>query len=234
MNWLVELVKHLKLSKLAVLATFTASLVVYAGPLLFPERISPVPKGWEFAPISAAVASGTILIGWVLLGGWRATARLISALSKYSSVRRQRHLARGPLDVEEVGMLQAIGRVPGGIYNLSYLDYDSGEFTRLEAEDVAIRLQDKGLIERAFSGPYQYKLTEVGRQRALALERRNPKLRMGDIVRNRKTGQHMTVVSVLRSFGQDFPPVVCKWQEGGTGHLCTLQFDQDEVELVRA
>lgn len=165
MEWITTLLKHLAISRLAVVAVFVAASVLYFGPRFAPTYVDSVPKEWAVALMGILIFSGCIVIFWMFAFIWSLAKRGCKLLA--TAVMRWR------LRPLEKNLLTALAENPNDSLDLAQVNYQALALTRLEVLQSAHGLSKKGL---ANINPYNenlVSLTGAGRKRALVLQRRS-------------------------------------------------------------
>lgn len=163
MDWITNFLKHLGISRSVIGAAFVTSMVLYIGPRIAPTYVDPIPKEWNSTALVVLVFSASLLVFWAWLGTWnfvKGCWRSASAL-----------IASHELSQTEQGILFAMAERPSEPLNLETINYETASISRLEVLELIHGLKRKGLVS---INPYAgnlISLTQVGRQRALEIQR---------------------------------------------------------------
>ncbi len=160
MNWLTDLLKHLKISRSLIGAVFVTTLVLFVGPRLKPNLVESVPKEWTWVVFAALVFSGVLLFFWACAATWSFTRKLPLAV------------ASATLSQQEADLLLGLSVNPNTPLDLESIDYAQTAYTHLEMIETASSLHKKGLVELNEWDPRVVYLTPAGRERALELQQR--------------------------------------------------------------
>jgi hypothetical protein len=165
MDWIPSLLKHLSISRSAVVAVLITAVTLYVGPKVAPTYFDAVPAPWSILVQAALVFSGCLVLFWA----WSSTVRSVS-----KTWRKLMQLYRSKnLDENEAGLLFAMGQYPSDPLNIERINFQSRDFplSELELLHILNGLTIKGLVSR---NPFTYNLfslTDRGRQVALDITR---------------------------------------------------------------
>lgn len=165
MDWLTELLKQLSISRAIVVALFVTSFVMFFGARCAPSVVPPVPPDWTPVLFGGMVLSGCLSVFWGVYEVWRLVK---SAVQKVFKI-----LNSIALSAQEVEALLAMGAKPNQHIDLEQIDYRSAPFTHLEFSALMRSLQAKGLVHINEWNGESAILTELGREKALKLQRKN-------------------------------------------------------------
>ena len=162
MGWIVDLLKHLGLSRSAVVAVFLACLVAAYGPRFIPG-LAPFPEAWQPYIVATLLISGMLLVVWavVSVGG------AIKALFKPRS-----RAFNGRLTTDEENFLGALAENPTETLHLANINWAAVPVSRIEFLGIAESLGEKGLVSINEHDPTHCYLTPAGRQWARRVIRR--------------------------------------------------------------
>lgn len=163
MDWLTDLLKHLRLSRAAVVAVFIGATIQYFGARYYPAVVESPPSGWGVAVFLAMVITGSLLLIWGLAAVWASTLPPLRQLQHFFRARS--------LTEEEEGLLRAMARDPRNSLNVDRLDYDEFPLAKIELLSLLRSLVRKGLVDRNQFASELYILSEAGERRALELLR---------------------------------------------------------------
>lgn len=166
MDWLTEIIKQLQTSRAFVTAVFVACLSVLLGHAFAPSLIPEVPDDWKLPLIGGLIFSGTLLAFIIIPFFWSYFSKILNNKSQKTrslnlSSNEQGFLYIMALIIEDSGE---------DFINLSNLNYDAMEISRLETQEVASSLVNKGLIK---TNPFESTLvsfTITGRSKAIEIK----------------------------------------------------------------
>lgn len=162
MDWLADIVKNLTISKTLVFAVFVTTVVMHFGPTYavnFVPKFQPEYASYLFAIM---VLTGVLLLFWGLAAVWQLTRRSLQGAAR---------IFRSPsLSQSEVNLLFSMARDPTEPMDLDRLDYSRAQGTKLEFHQIAKRLEAKGLVRINPWNDNLLTLTDLGRDRALAIQ----------------------------------------------------------------
>jgi len=165
MGWLLDIIKHLTISRSVTAAAFITSATLLFGHRQYPTEIETVPAGWAWAVIAIFVFTACLLTFWSL----RAIGRGI--LASVRSVKGA--LPLPPPEGYEIDILYVLAKQADQPLNLDVLyRRPQVELSKLALLETTRRLCEKGY---AFQNPYEENLvflTMKGRKCALDLEAR--------------------------------------------------------------
>lgn len=170
MNWLAEIIKNLTISRALVASVFVTSVVMYYGPILFPND---VPKlQFEFVPylFAVLVITGCLLLLWGLAGLWTLTKSSVKSASRF--------FVDSSLSEPETALLFYMAKDSTKPINLDNIDYAREKGTKLELHNWTKQLKTNGLVRIEWNDNL-VSLTNLGRLRALEIQRQ-VKLSNGD------------------------------------------------------
>lgn len=166
MDWLTEIIKQLQTSRACVTAVFVACLSVLLGHAFAPSLIPEVPDDWKLPLIGGLIFSGTLLAFIIIPFFWSYFSKILNNKSQ-----KTRSLN---LSSNEQGFLYIMALIiedsREDFINLSNLNYDAMEISRLETQEVASSLVNKGLIK---TNPFESTLvsfTITGRSKAIEIK----------------------------------------------------------------
>lgn len=162
MDWLADILKNLTISKTLVAVVFVTSVVMYYGPILYPNEVPKLQS--ELVPylFAAMVLTCCLLLFWGLAVFW--------TLTKTSVKSAARFFVDSSLSEPEAALLCFMAQDPTQPINLDNIDYSRAPGTKLEFHHWTKRLETKGLV-----CIYQYNdnlvsLTDLGRTKALEIQ----------------------------------------------------------------
>lgn len=163
MDWLADILKNLTISKTLVAAVFVTSVVMYAGPILAPDGVPKLQS--EYVPylFAAMVLTGCLLLFWGLAAFWR--------LTRTSMRSAARVLTDSTLSEPETALLFLMANDPTQPINLDNIDYSRAPGSKLEFHHWTKQLEDKGLARINEWDDNLVSLTDLGRERALKIQR---------------------------------------------------------------
>lgn len=163
MDWLADILKNLAVSKTLVAAVFVTSVVMYFGPILFPNEVPKLQS--EFVPylFATMVLTGCLLLLWGLACFW--------ALVKSSVKSAAKFFVDSSLSEPETALLFFMAKDPTKPIDLDYIDYTRAKGTKLEFHHWTKQLENKGLVSIYELNDNLVSLTDLGRLRALEIQR---------------------------------------------------------------
>ncbi len=166
MDWIPSLLKHLSISRSAIVAVFITAMALYVGPRVAPAYFDVVPAPWLIVLQAALIFSGCLVFFW-------AGSSIFSSIQK-TFIRILKNFRSSKLSETEVGLLCEMGKRPSDSVNIEDIDYDNPActLTELELLHVLENLVKKELIVRNSFAPNLYYLTSRGREVALKNTRR--------------------------------------------------------------
>jgi hypothetical protein len=168
MSWVSDVLKHLGVSKVFVVAIFSASAILVLGPRVWPNDIPDAGVQWKVVAIASLVFSGVYVVAWISQAIWWGWIQFKNGvLVGYRSKT---------LTNEEIVVLCEVAKHPHETLNLRTLNFDGHTDAKLKLMREAKRLQRKGLV-RIVDGDSIIYLTERGKDRTLLLleqARRSP------------------------------------------------------------
>lgn len=165
MDWIPSLLKHLSISRAAVVAIFFTAVVLHGGPRLAPEHFDVVPAPWSVLVQAALVFSGFLTLFWA----WGYTAGQVSkAFRKLVQLYRSKNLNEA-----EMVLLHGMGQKPSESLNIDRIDFLNGNFpwSELELLNILKNLKVKGLVSQNPFASNLFSLTDRGREKALEITR---------------------------------------------------------------
>ncbi len=165
MDWIPSLLKHLSISRSAVVAVLITTVALYVGPRVAPTYFDVVPAPWSILVQAALVFSGCLVIFWA----WSSTVRSISKnLRKLVQLYKSRTLGEN-----EIGLLFIMGQNPSDPLNIDRVDFQrrGSELSELELLQILKSLTNKGLISRNPFSHNLFSLTDRGQQMAFEITR---------------------------------------------------------------
>ena len=163
MEWPVELLKHLKISRSAVGALLLTAATLYFGPRYYPDYVDPVPKEWAFVVVAALVFSASLFLFWGSALVWSTLTGTADRATTYLNSRS--------LSSRESEVLTAMAANPTETVNLDNIDYRNLHVSKLEMMEVMRSLHSKGLVRVNEYDETLSSLTPAGRKRALEITR---------------------------------------------------------------
>lgn len=165
MEWLADILKNLTISRTLVAAVFVTSAVMYFGPIFIPTDVPKLQS--ELVPYLFAVMllTGCLLLLWALASLWNLTRTSVRSAA--------RALADSSLSEPEVALLLIMGKDPTEPLNLSEINYSHAPASKLELHHWTRQLQDKGLALINEWDDNLVSLTDLGRSRALQIQRQH-------------------------------------------------------------
>lgn len=161
MEWIPSLLKHLSISRSAVVAGFLTAIVLYLGPRVAPLYIDAVPAPWAVIVQAVLVFTGSLVFFW-------SASSLARSVSKNFRLLVQKYRAR-QLSEDEVMLLYGMGQNPREPLNLERVNFRDEDFPFSELELIKIldSLRNKGLVLKNPFASNLFSLTDRGRQKAL-------------------------------------------------------------------
>ncbi|RQZ67552.1 hypothetical protein [Burkholderia sp. Bp9004] len=164
MDWIPALLKHLAIARSAVVAAFLTATTLLLLPRVAPTYLPQLPVSWAPLLAAACLFSGCLLVIW-------GSEAAISIAKRYLAAARASRALKADLDRHELAVVQFLGCNPAEPMDLDRIDYAAAPTTRLELMVVVKELSDKGLVELNPFAPNLVTLTDVGRKRALEIQR---------------------------------------------------------------
>jgi hypothetical protein len=163
MDWLADILKNLTISKTLVAAVFVTSVVMYVGPILLPDGVPKLQT--EYAPylFATMVLTGFLLSFWGIAAFW--------SLIKMSMRSAARVLVDSTLSEPEIALLFFIAKDPTQPINLNHIDYSNAPGSKLEFHHLTKQLEAKGLARINELNDNLVSLTDLGRERALKIQK---------------------------------------------------------------
>jgi hypothetical protein len=163
MDWIPSLLKHLSISRAAVVAAFVTAISLYVLPRFSPEYFDIVPAPWSVLVQAILVFSGCLTLYWAL-------ESTISWVSKKINKTVQLYKSKN-LDDSEKWILLGMGRTPRETLNVAKIDFKYVDFplSELELLKVLDGLNSKGLVSKNQFALNLFSLTNRGQDRALEL-----------------------------------------------------------------
>ena len=164
MSWIVDIIKHLEISKAFTGAVFVSTLCILIAPKFFPTIFDIVPTEWRWFVIFVCIFSGVLLAIWSI-------SLLFRFVAGYPSRIFNNPRLCAPKAKEKKFLLFLGEYYPDKSVNLDEINNE--QISKLETLEIVYNLQRKNLIE---INPF-YKnfidLTEEGRKYALRLMSKN-------------------------------------------------------------
>ena len=166
MDWLTEIIKQLQTSHAFVTAVFVVCLSVLLGHVFAPSLFPDVPDDWKLPLVGGLIFSGTLLAFVIIPFFW---SYFFKSLNNKSQKIRSLNLSSN-----EQGFLYIMALMiedsREDFINLSNLNYDAMEISKLEIQEVASSLVNKGLIETSIFDLNLVSFTSTGRSKALEIK----------------------------------------------------------------
>lgn len=166
MDWLTEIIKQLQTSRAFVTAVFIVCLSILLGNAFAPSFIPEVPDNWKLPLIGGLIFSGTLLAFIIIPFFWSYFSKVLN--SKSQEIRSLN------LSSNEQGFLYVMALIiedsREDFINLSNLNYDAMEISKLETQEVVSNLVNKGLIETNLFDSTLVSFTIPGRSKALEIK----------------------------------------------------------------
>lgn len=166
MDWLTEIIKQLQTSRAFVTAVFLVCLSVLLGHAFAPSLIPEVPDDWKLPLVGGLIFSGTLLAFIIIPFFWSYFSKILN--NKSQKIRSLN------LSINEQGFLYIMALIIENsredFINLSNLNYDAMEVSKLEIQEVVSSLVNKRLVE---TNPFDSTLvsfTITGRSKALEIK----------------------------------------------------------------
>lgn len=166
MDWLTEIIKQLQTSRAFVTAVFVVCLSVLLGHTFAPSLVPKVPDDWKLPLIGGLMFSGTLLTFIII-------PFLLNYFSKILNNKTQKNSSSKLSDDEQVflySMALMIEASQDSFINLSSLNYDAMGVSKLEIQETASVLVNKGLIETSLFDLNLVSFTSIGRSKALKIK----------------------------------------------------------------
>ena len=164
MDWIPALLKHLAVARSAVVAAFVTTAVLLIVPRVAPNFLPQTPPSWGPVLATVCLFSACLMAIWIGEAAWSIAKRAVA------TAKASRGL-RADLDQHEASVINFLARNPAEPLDLERIDYASTPTTRLELMEVVKGLSDKGLVETNPFAQNLVTLTQVGRKRALEIQR---------------------------------------------------------------
>lgn len=165
MGWISDLVKHLSISKVFASAVFVTSTSLLFGGHLLPSLVPAIPSEWKLACIATMIFSGTYLLAWAMVAIFGACG---SAKTSFFRWLRSRKLTE-----RDEFLIDLLAKQAYETLNLSQMEFDPHEITRLEVIQHAKELQRAGLVRVSPHDDSIISLTENGKARAIEINKKN-------------------------------------------------------------
>ena len=166
MDWVTEIIKQLQTSRAFVTAVFVVCLCILLGHSFMPTLIPQVPTEWKLPLIGGLLFSGTLLMFMIIPFFWSYFSKLLN-----NKTQRIRSLI---LSNDEQGFLYImalmIEKSREDFINLSNLNYDAMDISKLKIQEIVTGLVTKGLIETNPFDPNLIFFTNTGRSKALEIK----------------------------------------------------------------
>ena len=166
MDWLTEIIKQLQTSRKFVTAVFLVCLSVLLGHAFVPSLIPEVPDDWKLPLVGGLIFSGTLL-AFIIIPFFG------SYFSKILNNKSQKIRSLN-LSINEQGFLYIMALIIENsredFINLSNLNYDAMEVSKLEIQEVVSSLVNKRLVETSLFDPSLVSFTSTGRSKALEIK----------------------------------------------------------------
>jgi hypothetical protein len=166
MDWVTEIIKQLQTSRAFVTAVFIACLSVLLGHTFAPSLIPEVPDNWKLPLIGGLIFSGTLLTFIIIPFFWSYFSKVLN--NKSQEIRSLNLSSNEKVFLYIMALIIEDSRED--FINLSSLNYDAMEISKLETQEVILNLVNKGLIE---TNPFDSTLvsfTISGRSKALEIK----------------------------------------------------------------
>lgn len=165
MEWLLELVKHVSISRTFTGAVFVTAITTLAGSRIFPNLIEAPPKEWVPIATGVAIFSGALLFFWLVAGGWNLCLSGFRALSR----RRAKNFR---LSAQEYAFLEMLSECEDETLDLSRINYQRAKLSKLELLELVDKLAKYELLYRNDFGENLIAMTAEGRRTVLSVQRR--------------------------------------------------------------
>jgi len=164
MNWLADILKNLTISKTLVAAVFVTSAVMYIGPVLGFDRIPRLQP--EFVPYLFAVMlfTGCLLLFWGMAVLWNLTRIGMRNATQFFA-------NSSTLYCPEAALLFLMSQDPTQSIDLDKIDYSHAPGTKLEFHHWTKKLEIRGLARINEYNDNLVSLTDLGRKRALKVQK---------------------------------------------------------------
>lgn len=166
MDWVTEIIKQLQTSRAFVTAVFIACLSLLLGHTFAPSLIPEVPDNWKLPLIGGLIFSGTLLTFIIIPFFWSYFSKLLN-----NKTQKIRSLI---LSNDEQGFLYIMALMIENsredFINLSNLNYDAMDISKLKIQEIVTGLVTKGLIEANPFDPNLISFTNTGRSKALEIK----------------------------------------------------------------
>ncbi len=163
MDWIVDLLKHMAISRSIVAAVFVTAVVMVVGQHLFPNLVPSVPQPWAPMLFGVMVLTGTLLMFWAIAIAWSSTLRFFSSATTNTSPPE--------LNNNHHSLLAALGKNPSEPLNLDNINYESAPFSKLEVLQWVSELEKNNMVSTNPWNENLVTLTQIGREQALKIER---------------------------------------------------------------
>ena len=167
MDWLTEVIKQLQTSRAFVTAVFVVCLCILLGHNFAPALIPQVPADWKLPLIGSLLFSGTLLAFIIIPYVWTFFSKGINDKTK--------EIKSSYLSEDERVLLYSLALTiednKDDFVNLSNIDYYTTNFSKLEFQEIVVKLEEKGLVELNPFAPNLISLSATGRRRAIEMRR---------------------------------------------------------------
>jgi hypothetical protein len=163
MGWVIDLLKHLAISRSIIAASFVTTIVMVFGPKFLPTIVPAIPQPWLPLLFGIMILTGTLLAFWIIAIVW---GGILSSFRVFKSI------IPGPtLNIKHYELLLELGRDPSEPMNIDNVDYESAPFSKLEIMQWISELEKNGLVKKNPWNESLISLTSAGRDRAFEIQR---------------------------------------------------------------
>ena len=156
MEWLSQLLKHLKDSRVFTGAAFVTCAVILFGNQLLSNSVPELPSNIRLAATAGLVFTGTLVLFGIIPG-------IATTLKNWLSKAKQYFMGRRVTDLEHT-IIFMMSDMPDEPFNLYALNFEESGVTPIAAFEAASALEAKGFISiNRFHRKY-IKLTIKGRR----------------------------------------------------------------------
>ena len=159
MEWLSQLLKHLKDSRIFTGAAFVTCAVILFGNHLLPNSIPELESNARLAAITGLVFTGALVLLGIIPG-------VANTLKTWLGRAKQYVLGRRVTELEQV-LILVMSDKPDQPFNLYELDFENSGITPIAAFEAATALEAKGYISISRFHRNYITLTSKGRRLAL-------------------------------------------------------------------
>lgn len=158
MEWLSQLFKHFRDSRVFTGAVFVTCVVILYGNYLLPDSIPELPSNIKLIATAGLVFTGTLVLLGIVPGIVSALKNWVITAKQYFGGLRVSHLKQV--------IILVISNQPDESFNLYELEFESDGITPIAAFEAASALEAKGYVSINRYHRRYIKLTIKGRKMA--------------------------------------------------------------------